>query len=132
MRIIAGGLEHETNSFSNISADKEHILRIMSVGDDYVRGCTGVRCMMGGFIDECRELGIELIPKLNFSATHHTWLCEYGQMMSTSIYYKACREIIKEVYEAFDHPRYFHLGIVQAKFFHCFLHENIYSRYELL
>ncbi len=60
MRIIAGGLEHETNSFSNIAADKEHVLRIMSVGDDYVRGCTGVRCMMGGYIDECRELGITL------------------------------------------------------------------------
>ena len=58
MRIIAGGLEHETNSFSNIAADKEHVLRIMSVGEDYVRGCTGVRCMMGGYIDECRELGI--------------------------------------------------------------------------
>ena len=62
-------------------------------------------------VKRCRELGIELIPKLNFSATHHTWLGEYGQMMSTSIYYKACREIIKEVYEAFDHPRYFHLGM---------------------
>ena len=60
MRIIAGGLEHETNSFSNIAADKEHVLRIMSVGEDYVRGCTGVRCMMGGYIDECRELGITL------------------------------------------------------------------------
>lgn len=60
MRIIAGGLEHETNSFSNISADKAHVLRIMSVGEDYVRSCTGVRCMMGGYIDECRERGIEL------------------------------------------------------------------------
>ncbi|MBR4305102.1 MAG: M81 family metallopeptidase [Clostridia bacterium] len=60
MKIVAGGLEHETNSFSNISADLNHVQRIMSVGDDYVRGCTGVRCMMGGFIDECRELGITL------------------------------------------------------------------------
>lgn len=60
MKIVAGGLEHETNSFSNISADLAHVMRIMSVGDDYVRSCTGVRCMMGGFIDECRELGISL------------------------------------------------------------------------
>lgn len=59
----------------------------------------------------CREMGIELIPKLNFSATHHLWLGEYRRMMSTSIYYKVCREIIEEVYEVFDSPRYFHIGM---------------------
>ncbi len=62
-------------------------------------------------VARCREMGIELIPKLNFSATHHTWLGDYGKMMSTPIYYQVCRELIEEVYEAFDHPRYFHLGM---------------------
>ena len=62
-------------------------------------------------VERCRELGIELIPKLNFSATHHLWLGEYGRMMSTSVYYKVCRELIEETYEAFDHPRFFHLGM---------------------
>ncbi len=59
----------------------------------------------------CREMGIELIPKLNFSATHHMWLGEYRRMMSTSIYYQVCRELIEEVYEVFDKPRYFHIGM---------------------
>ncbi len=69
MRIIAGGLEHETNSFSNISADVEKVNSIKRVGEDYIRGCTGVRCMMGGFIDECRELGIQLLAASHVNIT---------------------------------------------------------------
>ena len=62
-------------------------------------------------LHRCREMGIELIPKLNFSATHHMWLGEYRRMMSTSIYYKVCRELITEVAELFETPRYFHIGM---------------------
>ena len=62
-------------------------------------------------VARCRDLGIELIPKLNFSATHHMWLGEYRRMMSTSVYYKVCRELIEEVYELFEHPTYVHLGM---------------------
>lgn len=69
MRIIAGGLEHETNSFSNIAADVETVNRVMRVGEDYIRRCTGVRCMMGGFIDECRELGIQLLAASHVEIT---------------------------------------------------------------
>lgn len=36
-------------------------------------------------VKRCRDVGIEIIPKRNFSATHHTRLGEYGRMMSTSI-----------------------------------------------
>jgi hypothetical protein len=56
-------------------------------------------------------MGIELIPKLNFSATHHMWLGQYRRMMSTDIYYKVCADLIKEVSEAFLNPRYFHIGM---------------------
>ena len=62
-------------------------------------------------VRRCREMGIELIPKLNFSATHHLWLGEYRRMMSTPIYYKVCRELIEEVYTLFDRPAYLHLGM---------------------
>ena len=58
-----------------------------------------------------RELGIELIPKLNFSATHHLWLGEYRWMMSTKRYYEVCRELITEVYSLFESPRYIHIGM---------------------
>ena len=51
------------------------------------------------------KLGIELIPLMNFSATHHQWLGEYSRMMSTKEYYRICRELISEVYDVFCHPR---------------------------
>ena len=59
----------------------------------------------------CRERGIALIPKLNFSATHDMWLGEYARMLSTSVYYKVTKDLIEEVYELFEHPAYIHLGM---------------------
>ena len=58
-----------------------------------------------------REKGITLIPKLNFSATHHLWLGEYRWMMSTTPYYNVCRDLIYEVCRLFDNPPYVHLGM---------------------
>jgi len=58
-----------------------------------------------------RDLGIEPIPKLNFSAGHDTWLREYSRMVSTDIYYKVCADLIEEVCDLFDKPRFFHLGM---------------------
>ena len=61
---------------------------------------------------EClRKMGIRIIPKLNFATPHSFWLGEYRRMTSTSIYYKVCNDLIKEVYEMFDHPEYIHLGM---------------------
>ena len=36
---------------------------------------------------------------------------EYSRMVSTSIYYKVCEDLIKEVAELFDYPEYFHVGL---------------------
>jgi hypothetical protein len=56
-------------------------------------------------------MGIEPIPKLNFSACHDIWLGEYSRMVSTDIYYGVCKDLIAEVIEIFDTPRFFHLGM---------------------
>jgi len=61
-------------------------------------------------LDEMRALGLEPIPKLNFSACHDTWLKDYHRMVSTKKYYQVCEDLIKDVAEMFDYPRYFHLG----------------------
>lgn len=58
-----------------------------------------------------REMGLEPIPKLNFSATHDVWLGPYSRMLSTPTYYEVCRDIIGEVIGIFDTPRFFHLGM---------------------
>ena len=62
-------------------------------------------------IARCREAGITLIPKLNFSATHDSWLGEHEKMISSKIYYHVCRDLIEEVYELFEKPAYFHIGM---------------------
>jgi len=57
-----------------------------------------------------RSLGLEPIPKLNFSTAHDTWLKEYGRQVSTPAYYRVCADMIREVCAIFDQPRFFHLG----------------------
>ena len=57
-----------------------------------------------------RSLGLEPIPKLNFSTAHDTWLKKYRRMISTAPYYTVAADLIREVAEVFDHPRFFHVG----------------------
>ena len=62
-----------------------------------------------------RALGIEPIPKLNFSASHDAWLKEYSRMVSTPEYYKVVADVIRDVCEIFGKPRLFHLGWDEEK-----------------
>ena len=74
-----------------------------------VKGAWSV-ARLRGELARMRKLGIEPIPKLNFSAMHDEWLGEYGRMVSTPEYYKVCEDLISEVCNIFDKPRFFHLG----------------------
>jgi hypothetical protein len=67
---------------------------------------------------KARALGLEVIPKLNFSTSHDTWLGPYARMVSTEPYYKVCKDLIEEVIELFDHPRLFHLGMDEETAMH--------------
>lgn len=62
-------------------------------------------------IARCRELGITIIPKLNFSAQHCNWLKQYARMISSDIYYKVAADVIQEVYDLFDQPEFIHIGM---------------------
>ena len=68
-------------------------------------------------LDRLNSLGFEVIPKLNFSATHDLWLGEYSRMLSTKKYYEVCRDIIKETCELFD-ARFFHIGFDEETYEH--------------
>ena len=61
-------------------------------------------------LDRLRALGLEPIPKLNFSTSHDAWLGPYGRMVSTPEYYRVCEDLISDVSDIFDSPRLFHLG----------------------
>ena len=65
-----------------------------------------------------RQLGLEPIPKLNFSTAHDAWLKEYGRMVTTRPYYRVCRDIIRDAAEIFDHPRFLHIGYDEERASH--------------
>ena len=59
---------------------------------------------------ELRAKGLEPIPKLNFSTAHDVWLKEYHRMVSTPEYYQVVADVISDVIDTFDRPRFFHIG----------------------
>ncbi len=77
-----------------------------------------------------RKMGLEPIPKLNFATTHDIWMGEYSRMVSTKKYYEVCSNLIAEVIELFETPRFFHLGMdeelagYQRSFDHVVLRQN--------
>jgi len=73
---------------------------------------------LGRELDRLRRLGLEPIPKLNFSTAHDLWLGPYSRCVSTDVYYRVCRELIAEVIDLFDRPRFFHLGMDEETFQH--------------
>lgn len=58
-----------------------------------------------------RKLGIEPVPKLNFSTCHDIWLGDYSRMVSTPPYYKVVEDLIRDTCEIFGRPRFFHIGM---------------------
>lgn len=62
-------------------------------------------------LSRLRAQGIEVYPKLNFSAGHDYWLGDYAKMLSTDIYYGVVGDLISEVAELFGKPELFHLGM---------------------
>jgi hypothetical protein len=62
-------------------------------------------------LGQLRDLGLEPIPKLDFSTSHDVWLGPYARCVSTELYYQVCRDLIEEVVGLFDRPRFFHLGM---------------------
>ncbi len=65
-----------------------------------------------------RKMGLEPIPKLNFSTCHDQWLGEYARKVSTPEYYAVCRDLIAEVIDIFETPRFFHLGMDEEELKH--------------
>ena len=57
-----------------------------------------------------REMGIEAVPKINFSTSHDAWMGAFERMVSTQAYYRFCDDIIRDAAEIFGTPRLFHIG----------------------
>lgn len=79
-------------------------------------------------LDKVRKLGMEPIPKLNFSTTHDAWLGPYSRMVSTPKYYEVCSDLISECIDIFDRPRLFHLGMDEEAYGHQKYHKYVVVR----
>lgn len=66
-------------------------------------------------LSRLRELGLEVIPMLNFSGAHDIWLGDYAHMISTVPYYRVCADLIDEVCGLFD-SKYVHIGMDSETF----------------
>ena len=66
-----------------------------------------------------REMGLEPVPKLNFSTGHDKWLLNYARSKNQIInpYHNVYRDLINEVFEIFNNPRYVHLGMDEENFY---------------
>src|SRR5256714_10098113 len=77
---------------------------------------------------KCRKMGLEPIPKLNFSTCHDQWMGKYARMVSTPEYYKVCADLIAETIDLFDKPRFFHLGMDEEEAIHQANFEHVVCR----
>ncbi len=79
-------------------------------------------------LEKIRAMGLEPIPKLNFSTCHDAWLGKYSRMVSTDKYYDVCRVLIAEVMDIYGKPRLFHLGMDEENSRNQREHEQIVVR----
>ena len=61
-------------------------------------------------LDRLREMGLEPIPKLNFSTTHNAWMRDWRHKVSSPEYLDTVDDLIRDVINVFDRPRLFHVG----------------------
>ncbi len=69
-------------------------------------------------LTKMRKMGLNPVPKLNFSTTHDEWLGEYSRCVSSQKYYQVCKDLINEVIDIFDTPDFFHIGMDEETYDH--------------
>lgn len=99
MRIAIGGFCHETNFFGNVTISLEQLERSAREGEMLIRGYTGSHGYIGGFIDEAKTLGVELVP------TRHASLKPSGPCDPEAVAYTRDR-LVQLLYEAYQEQPY--------------------------
>ncbi|MGE3384861.1 MAG: M81 family metallopeptidase [Pyrinomonadaceae bacterium] len=65
MKVLVGGIYHESHSFSNVATDLESFRRVLFLeGRDSIDQLRGTTSEMAGFIKGAEEFGFEMIPTL--------------------------------------------------------------------
>lgn len=114
------------NAWTDAMANEKLNLAVIDIGEALVYPSHPELAAKGAFTPEqmrreicrLRKLGIEAVPKLNFSGGHNRWLNDYRPMMGTEAYRRICAELIADVCEIFDRPRFFHIGYDEETVWH--------------
>ena len=114
------------NAWTDAMANEKLNLAVIDIGEALVYPSHPELAAKGAFTPEqmrqeicrLRKLGIEAVPKLNFSGGHNRWLNDYRPMMGTEAYRRICVELIADVCEIFDRPRFFHIGYDEETVWH--------------
>jgi microcystin degradation protein MlrC len=65
MKILVGGIYHETHSFSNVPTDIESFRRVLLLnGDEVIEQLKGTESEMAGFVVGAQRFGLTLIPTI--------------------------------------------------------------------
>lgn len=97
MRVLIGGIQHETNTFSNIKTTESSFRQWgWDIGDVILENNRGVRTFLGGMIDEAERLGIEIIP------TFATFAYPSG-VITTETYHALVNTLLSEIKKASDY-----------------------------
>ena len=65
MKILVGGIYHESHSFSSEPTDLESFKKVLFLeGNNSIEKLRGTDSEMAGFIEGAKEFGFEMIPSL--------------------------------------------------------------------
>ena len=122
LQYTAGHLRTDENVWRDLTArmQKRHYnMAVIDIGEGLIYPSHPELAVKGSWSPEklsaevkrLKSMGIEAIPKLNFSTCHDGWLKEYGRMVATRKYREVVKELIDDVCDVFGNPRFFHLGL---------------------
>lgn len=81
---------------------------------------------LGSLAEKARSLGLELVPKLNFSRSrhhrHNDWFMPHTGLFDTEEYWKLAFEVMDELIEELKPERFFHIGMDED-------HDRAHSQY---
>ena len=86
-------------------------------------------CRMERELRRLRSLGLNPVPKLNFSTTHSAWMGDLRLKTSSPEYYRFVSDVIADVCAVFK-PEYFHIGYDEEDEAHQFGYVNKIVRSE--
>lgn len=67
-------------------------------------------------LERLRALGLNPVPKFNFSPGHSAWMGDWAYRIGTPEFDVFCKDIIEETIELFDTPEFFHIGLEEEDY----------------